>query len=119
MKMLSKKSAVILVLFCALITATAQVLWKIVSSYLEFNILSLITNFHFILGCILYAIGLVLLLIALKSAELNLLYPLFASSYLWTVLISYFFLSESLTTSKILGIILITSGVAFIGSEAR
>jgi len=117
--MKTKIWAVGLILVCTLLTSSAQILYKIGSAKIEFNLFSLITNAPLILGLGLYAIGAILLIIALKGGDLNVLYPIIATSYIWVSLLSIVFLNESLNLFRWIGIFLIVVGVSFIGIGSK
>ena len=55
--MAAKFWAMATMFFITFLTSTAQILWKIGSESLEFNIFSIITNYYLIVGLALYAIG--------------------------------------------------------------
>ncbi len=112
--MATKMRAIGLVLFCALVTAIAQVLWKVGAKNFTFS-WSLFLNYHIILGFVLYGIGALLLIIALKNGELSVLYPIIATSYIWVSLFSMYFLHEILDSTRWTGIAFVLVGVIFIG----
>ena len=92
-----KLKAIILVVCCTFFTAIGQILWKIGSTKLSLNIISLLTN------------------PPLKFGELSLLYPFIALSFIWVALLSMFFLQEPMNLLKWFAIIIIVAGVSFIG----
>ena len=110
-----KLKAIILVVCCTFFTAIGQILWKIGSTKLSLNIISLLTNPPLMLGFLSYGIGLILLILALKFGELSLLYPFIALSFIWVALLSMFFLQEPMNLLKWFAIIIIVAGVSFIG----
>ena len=107
--------AIILVVFCTIFTSIGQLLWKIGADKLQINFFSLITNYPLILGFVSYAIGTVLLLMALKLGELSVLYPFISLSFIWVGMLSITFLGEIMTSLKWISIILIIMGVSLIG----
>jgi len=109
--------AIFLVVCCTFITSAAQYLIKIGTA----NIVDIITllNFAFIAGCVLYGLGALILIIALKYGELSVLYPFIALSFVWVFLISHFILHESILLVNWFGLVLIIFGVAFIGRGAK
>lgn len=68
----------------------------------------------FLLGGCLYVAGAVFNIILLQYLPYTQLYPLSSFTYVWTILISYFLLSEKISFKKILGIIIILGGAAFL-----
>ena len=117
--MKTKIWALALMLLTTFLTASAQVLYKMGIGSLEFNIISIITNYYIIGGLALYAIGAVLMIIALRGGELSVLYPIIATGYIWVGLLSYFIFGESLNLLRWLGISAIFFGVAFIGFGSK
>lgn len=107
--------AMLAVTFSTIITSTAQLLFKIGSEKLAFDISILLQNYYLISGFFLYGIAAAILIKSLKYGELSILYPLIALSYVWVTLLSYFYLSESLTMYKIIGVFIVILGVTFIG----
>src|SRR4051794_12943715 len=61
-------------------------------------------------GGILYVLGALLNILLLKYLPYTVVYPLSSITYLWTMLLSYFLLSERISTKKICGVILIGLG---------
>ncbi|MEK5469446.1 EamA family transporter [Paenibacillus sp. FSL P2-0089] len=68
----------------------------------------------FILGGGLYFTGAVLNIVLLRFLPYTQLYPLSSFTYVWTILISYFLLSEKISLKKLSGIVLIISGAIFL-----
>jgi multidrug transporter EmrE-like cation transporter len=115
----TKTWAIILVCFCTLVTATGQILLKIASDTLALNLIKLITNYMLILGCIVYLVGAVMLIIALKGGELSILYPIFSLTFIWVTIASKFIFGELISPMKWVGIILIILGVSLIGVGSK
>lgn len=124
--MIKKNKAVstpiLLVIFATAFISFAQILYKIGSLQLAntsggFSALwlSIIKDYPLLLGLAMYAIGAVLLITALKDGELSILYPIIALSYIWVSILSIFFLHETMSFMKWIGIFLIVLGVSFIG----
>ncbi len=114
----TKINSIILILFCAFIVSIAQVLLKIGSKTAAFD-LSLLNNYILIIGLILYGIGALIMIIALKYGELSVLYPLIATSFIWVSLESMIFLGEKISIFKGIGILFIIIGISFIGKGAK
>ncbi len=109
-----KLSILLLVLFCALLGAVGQVFFKLGAQNLKLEPLALITNWKILLGLILYGTATILFLIALRQGNLSLLYPIIATSYIWVALFSSYYLHESFSVIKWIGIIFIILGVMLI-----
>ena len=117
--MATKTWAILLVIFCTVITSTAQVFYKFGANNLKYDIFSLITNYSLITGLGLYAIGAALLIIALKGGELSVLYPIIATSYIWVTIASSYFFNEPINSFKWIGIVFVIIGVSIISYGSK
>lgn len=117
--MKTKLWAIGLMILTTLLTSTAQIFYKFGAKALEFNFYALITNYNLILGLFLYAVGAVLMIIALKGGELSVLYPIIATSYIWVGFFSYYIFHESLNLFRWSGILAICLGVIFINLGSK
>lgn len=106
--------AIVIVISAAVLGAFGQLCFKIGSDKLVFKIKQLITNTFLMLGVVLYGIATVMFVIALKGGELSVLYPLIATSYIWTVILARKYLGENINIAKIIGILFIITGAIFI-----
>ncbi|MBI2664007.1 hypothetical protein HYX10_01555 [Candidatus Woesearchaeota archaeon] len=113
----SKISLFLIVLFTAF-SAAAQYFYKLASGTLALNFTAVVTNYYIYIGFFLYAAGAVLVLYALKGAELSVAYPFLALSYVWVALISVFLLHETLLLINWVGVGFIAAGLSFIGYGA-
>ena len=113
--MATKLWAMGIILFSTLLTSTAQLFYKFGSEKLSFDIVSIITNVNLLAGILLYAIGGILLIISFRGGEVSVLYPIFATSYIWVSFLSIYFLNESMNMFKWFGIFTIISGIILIG----
>lgn len=109
--MQTKLSLILLVAFCALLGATGQVFFKLATKTLVMEPLALITNWRLIVGLTLYGLGTILFLYALRQANLSILYPIIATSYIWVSLFSMIFLKEAFPAFKWIGIAMILIAV--------
>lgn len=105
---------VILVLICALLGATGQILFKLGSSEFSFNPASWVKNTYFLLGIFLYGLSAVLFVWSLKYGNVSILYPLIATSYIWVSIFASLILKEEFPGIKWIGIALIISGIYII-----
>jgi len=117
--MSTKLWAVGIILFSTLLTSTAQLFYKFAADKLSFDILSLITNYELIIGMMLYAVGGILLILSFRGGEVSVLYPLFATSYIWVSFLSIYFLGETMNLYKWIGITTIVSGIVLIGLGSK
>ena len=113
--MKTKLWAMGMVLFCTLLTSTAQLFYKYGSETLQFNFLSIITNINLIIGILLYAVGGTILILSFRGGEVSVLYPIIATSYIWVSFLSIYFLNENMNFFKWLGIFIIMAGIVLIG----
>ncbi|MFT4967595.1 MAG: putative membrane protein [Candidatus Deianiraeaceae bacterium] len=98
-----------------LLGSVGQVCFKIGSASFKGNffehLLLFITNKFLFIGLVLYGISTIIYVTTLQKIDLSLAYPVISISYVFVVLLAYFFLGESLSMYKVLGIMLITIGV--------
>lgn len=112
--MATKLWAMGVVLFCTLLTSTAQLFYKFGAEKLEFNFLSIITNYELLMGILLYAVGGTLLILSFRGGEVSALYPIIATSYIWVSFLSIYFLNEEMNIFKWAGVLTIVSGIILI-----
>jgi uncharacterized membrane protein len=91
-----------------------QLEFKRGSRDLTLNPIELVTNIHIIIGLIFYGISTLIYIYALKEGELSLLYPVIATSYIWTTLLANIILGETVHILNWIGIMLIIFGVSLI-----
>ena len=104
-----------LVITAAFLSALAQLFLKKVSHKTSIrSILSLIENIHFFVAVFLFIISAVLFIYSLKFENLSILYPLFATSYIFNAFFAHFFLKEKISWNVIIGIAVIMGGVVLI-----
>ena len=113
--MKTKLWAMGMVLFCTLLTSTAQLFYKYGAATLQFNIISIITNVNLLMGLLLYAVGGTILILSFRGGEVSVLYPIIATSYIWVSFLSIYFLNESMNIFKWLGVFTIMAGMILIG----
>jgi len=115
-----RRRAVFIVVFCTLIGALAQVLIKLGAAHLEHpgliaTAVGIFTIPTLFAGYCLYGIFTVLLVFALRDAELSILYPVIALSYVWVTLASVMIFHETMNLPKGVGLAIIVLGVAVLG----
>ena len=113
--MRTKPIAIFLILFCTLLTSSGQLLLKIGTNSLQLSLQALLSNWPLILGLVLYGIGAIVMIIALKYGELSILYPFIALSFVWVMILSIFFLQETVSLWNWAGVAAILVGVSLIG----
>ncbi|MEM2915742.1 MAG: hypothetical protein QXT19_00025 [Candidatus Woesearchaeota archaeon] len=107
---MTKPSAILLVIVCTLVTSIAQLLWKFGAMRLP----QVITNTPLLIGFATYIVAAFLLITSFKGGEVSVLYPMYASNYIWVSLLSAFYLAEPLNTLKFAGMATIIVGVAML-----
>lgn len=65
-----------------------------------------------------YVLGALLNIVLLKYLNYTIVLPLTSITYVWTLLIAYFFLKESISRRKIIGVTLIIAGAVLLASNA-
>ncbi len=101
------------VLFCAFLGAIGQILFKLGAPSFALDA-SLLHNWHLILGIALYGIAMVLFIYMLKFANVSIVYPIIATSYIWVSLFAAMLLGEPFPLYKWSGVIMIIAGIAVI-----
>ena len=116
----ARRQPVALVFCCTILGAGAQVLMKPGANQMVHpGLLGMLTNLPLMGGYCLYGISTVLLVIALKDGELSLLYPVIALTYVWVTVLSFLIFHDHINQWKLLGIVLIVSGVGVLGKGGR
>ena len=96
---------VALMLLSSLSTCLGQMLWKLSAGG---ALLALIGGFA------LYAVGALLMIIALRYGELSVLHPILGAGYVLSLFIGSAVFRESLSASKVLGVMVIIAGLVLI-----
>lgn len=107
--------AILLILFCTLLTSSGQLLLKIGTNRLQLSVPAIVQNWPLLLGLVLYGASAIVMIIALKYGELSILYPFIALSFIWVMILSIFFLQESVSLWNWSGVAAILLGVSLIG----
>ncbi|MGP8245487.1 MAG: DMT family transporter [Bryobacteraceae bacterium] len=110
-----QRRSVLLVCLCTLLGAAAQIFFKIGMQQFEPRLLAIVTNLPLIAGYVLYGLFTLLMVVALRDAELSILYPIIALSYVWVTALSYLLFHDTLNPWKLTGIACIMAGVAVLG----
>ena len=106
----------LLMIACTIFTSAGQLLWKAGALKISFSNPSTFFNLPFIAGCVLYVIGSLLLILALRRGDLSVLYPVIATSYVWvSILAPFFFPAETTNLWKWAGVLLILFSVCLLG----
>tara|TARA_Y100000310_G_scaffold258452_1_gene266865 strand:- start:50 stop:400 length:351 start_codon:yes stop_codon:yes gene_type:complete len=106
------------IIVACFIGAYAALLLKKASAKMSFSFKFLFSR-ELIISLSLYGFSTVLFVPALKFGELSVLYPLVATTYIWTSLFSVKFLGEKMNIWKWMGVLVVLIGVSFIGFGGR
>jgi drug/metabolite transporter (DMT)-like permease len=108
----------LLTALAAFIGSIGQLEFKQGANNLQFDIKLLLTNYHLIAGIVVYSVSTVLYVYALNKENLSILYPIIATSYIWTLIFSKIFLKEPVGLTSWAGVFFILLGVALIATQA-
>jgi drug/metabolite transporter (DMT)-like permease len=108
----------LLTALAAFIGSIGQLEFKQGANNLQFDIKLLLTNYHLIAGVAVYALSTVFYVYALNKGNLSILYPIIATSYIWTLIFSKVFLKEPVGLTSWAGVFFILLGVALIATQA-
>ena len=105
-----------LVLIGALVGSVGTILIKqATKSSHKFSLLKVVKSYSAWAGFSLYGISTIFYIFALRKEQLSIVYPLVATSYLWTTLFSIKYLGEKMNSKKWIGLMGIILGVILIG----
>lgn len=109
---------ILLTALSAFIGSIGQLEFKRGATDLQFDIKMLLTNYHLIIGIAIYLVSTVIYVYALSKGQLSVLYPIIATSYIWTSIFAKIFLNEPVGTTSWIGIFFILLGIALIATRA-
>jgi len=116
----SRRQSIALVFCCTVFGAVAQILIKSGANVLpDGHPMSMITNLPLMAGYSLYGISTILLILALRDGELSILYPVISLTYVWVTFLSVAFFKESMNVFKVLGVLIIVTGVTMLGKDKK
>ena len=116
-KLMADWRIILLTALAAFIGSIGQLEFKRGADNLQFDIKMLLTNHHLILGVAIYAVSTVLYVYALSKGQLSILYPVIATSYIWTLLFSKIFLNEQIELTGWIGLFFIMLGITLIATQ--
>lgn len=99
--------AVVLMVVSALLACIGQVFWKVGATR------GLV---WIAVGLVLYALAALVMVVAYRHGELSTLQPILGLSYALSLVAGAFFLSEQVTPGRIVGVVVVTVGVALVAS---
>lgn len=100
------KRGIMIMLCSSLFACLGQLLWKLSATQ---GIIMLL------LGFVLYGIGALAMLLAYRFGSVSVLQPVLSMNYALSLILGYFVLQEKISVIKVIGIIIIMTGVIFIG----
>lgn len=113
----------LLMLLCTVFGATAQILIKTGANGAPSDpvqiLVSMLTNPYLFIGYSCYAVSTVLMTLALRHAELSMLYPVLALTFVWVAILSVVVFQEQMGPLRLAGIFLVVAGVAVLGRGSK
>lgn len=109
---MSKVILSLIILVMTILGATASYFLKKASA--EKGIAAMLKKYNIYLGGILYVIAALLNVYVLRFMDYSVVLPLTSITYIWTMLIAYWFLKERITRRKIVGVFCIVVGVCIL-----
>lgn len=108
---MTQLKSILLILFCTIITSVGQLMWK----YGAMRLPELVTNTPLMVALGTYVIAAALLIVSFKGGEVSVLYPMYATNYIWVSILSALYLAEPLNGFKFAGMAAVIVGVVMIG----
>jgi multidrug transporter EmrE-like cation transporter len=115
----ARRNSFLLVFACTILGAAAQLLIKTGMNHFSPHWVAVVTNLPLVAGYTIYGVNTLMMVLALKNAEMSMLYPIIALTYVWTTLLSYTLLGEPSNLYKNIGIVTIVLGVAVMGRRGK
>ena len=104
-------SSMLLVVLASVIGSFGAVFLKFGAMNLELTVMGMIRNWKLAVGIVLYLLGTVFFMAAIKNGELTVLYPMVSIGYIWTMVWSRIIFKEPITKYKIMGLGMIIAGI--------
>ena len=108
---------ILITLVAALVASAAQLMYKKGLTKRLGSVRDIVLAFRskwILLGFAGYMLSLVIYLYALAHADLSIVYPTFASVFIFVMLISVFALMERMSPARALGVLAIFAGIAIV-----
>jgi drug/metabolite transporter (DMT)-like permease len=112
---MTKFADVCLVIFCTIVTSLGQLFWKIGAKSLPV----IFTNWPLLIGFSFHIVAAFILIHSFKTGEVSVLFPMYATNYVWVSILAHYYLGESLNSLKIYGMIVIIFGVIVLSKGAH
>ncbi len=116
--MLGELEIIAMTLAAAAVSAAAQYVFKRNVGEFGFSsrhVFGVLTNWRMVMGLGMYAVSFVLYIYALHAApEISFVYSIFASTFIFVLLISKYALGERINAARALGMLLIVLGITLV-----
>jgi len=110
------KLAMVVVFLSTFVTTGGQIFLKKAAGNLTWDASALLANYPLFVGCVLYGIGAIMLILSLKYGELSVLYPIYALNFIWVSIASpFFFPTDAMNLFKWIGVVFVILGVSTVG----
>jgi drug/metabolite transporter (DMT)-like permease len=106
----------LLTLIAALVSSFAQMMFKRSVKKVDnlWHLIGLLKNKGVLIGLAGYFAGFLLYIAALSGGQLSIVYPIFASSFIFVTLISATLLKEKITLIRAVGVLLVFIGISIV-----
>jgi multidrug transporter EmrE-like cation transporter len=109
-------SSMLLFLLASVLGAIGQFLYKGGADAAQGGLISYVTNIRILLGVVCYGAVMVLFVAAFKrGGSLSVLYPIYASTFIWAALISALAFGTPVKLINIAGMVLLVGGMYCLG----
>lgn len=109
-------ASILLFVLASLFGAVGQFLYKSGADSVEGSLVNYLTNIRILGGIACYTAVMVLFVAAFKrGGELSVLYPIYASTFIWAALIGLFAYGTSISLVNIAGMLLLIAGMYCMG----
>ncbi|MCX6694938.1 MAG: hypothetical protein NTU61_01410 [Candidatus Altiarchaeota archaeon] len=113
------KLAMVVVFLSTFVTSGGQIFLKMAAMKLSFDVVALLTNYPLYMGCFLYGVGAIMLIVSLKYGDLSVLYPIYALNFIWVSILSPMFFNDVMSDLKWAGVFLVIMGVTVVNLGSR
>ena len=107
----------VLMFICTIFTAFGQLFLK--KGIHNFVLKNIFFNNYFIFGLLLYFLATIIFIFCLSKGELSFVFPILTFSYVWIILLDYFYFNIGFEVFKCLGIFFISLGLIFLGMGVK
>lgn len=109
-------AAILMFVVAAVFGAVGQFLYKAGADRATGSIASYLLNFPLIAGVVCYIVVMLLFVAAFKSGgKMSVLYPIYASTFIWGALIAYFAFDEPIRPVNVAGMLVLVIGMYLMG----